>query len=132
MLGQFLQYDKVSQLHVYMGPLPLGPPAPCFPPFWIITEHRAELPAWYSSLLLPIHMAVSIGQSYSLNSAHPSFPSYVHKPILCVCFSKPALQLGTSVPFFSRFYMCAHTHTHTHIILYIYVNVSHSVMSDSL
>ena len=34
-------------------------------------------------------------------SVHPLAPSlHVHKSILCVCISIPALQIGSSVPFF--------------------------------
>ena len=40
---------------------------------------------------------------YSLNSSPPPFPVCVHKSILHVCASLPALQIGSSVPYTSLF-----------------------------
>ena len=50
MLCQLLLYNEVNQLYVYIYPLPLEAPShTLIPPFWVITEHRAELPVLYSS-----------------------------------------------------------------------------------
>ena len=43
-----------------------------------------------------------ICQCYSLNSSHPPLPPpRVHKTVLYICVSFPALQIDSSVPFFS-------------------------------
>ena len=45
-------------------------------------------------------------------SLYPPPLSYcVHKSILCVCISIPALEIGSLVPF-SRFCVCVYTHMH--------------------
>ena len=53
-LCQFLLYNEVNQLYVYIYPLPLEPPSPPIPPRQVITEHRAELPVLYSRFPLAI------------------------------------------------------------------------------
>ena len=51
-------------------------------------------------------MVVYICQCYSLNSSHPLLPPLRPESVLYVCISIPALQIGSSVPFFYIPYMC--------------------------
>ena len=81
MLCQFLPYNELNQLHVYICPFPLGSPFHTPPPHPIplvkaITEHWAglpELPVLCSRFpLANLHGVVHICQSYL--PIHPSFP----------------------------------------------------------
>ena len=49
---------------------------------------------------------MSVFQCYSLSSSHPLLPHCVHKFVLYICVSVPALQIGSSVPFFYILYIC--------------------------
>ena len=82
-----------------------------FPPLQVITEHRAEFPALYTSFPLTIcvthgrvYMSVYISCVYVSGtlSGRPTlpFPHNVHKFFLYGWVSLPALQTGSSVPFF--------------------------------
>ena len=67
------------------------PPPPPTPLLWVIAEHRAELPALYSSFSHLTHgraqMSVPLSQS-----AHLPRPLLAHKSALYVCHSIPALK----------------------------------------
>lgn len=82
MLRQFL-YNEVNQLYVYIYP-PGTPAHPLIPPFWVITEHRAELSVLYSSFPVALcftHGRVSISMLLSICSIL-SLPHCVHKSVL--------------------------------------------------
>ena len=110
MLCQFLLYNEVNQLYVYLYPLPLGPPSPPtpFPPIQVITEHRAELPVLYGRFPLAIYFTHgSVFMSNLISQFIPPSPQpHVHMCILYVCVSIPALQIGSSVPFFQIPHIC--------------------------
>jgi len=75
------------------------PPTPILP-FWVITEHRAELPCHTAApRSLPDTWQCSTSALLSVPPAPSPLPR-VHKSVLSVCVSIPALQAGSSVPFF--------------------------------
>ena len=70
-------------------------------PHQVITEYQAELPVLHRSFPQPIWcMEVYAYQCHSSNLSHPSLPPCVHKSILYVCISIPALQIDSLVLFF--------------------------------
>ena len=113
MLCQFLLYNKVNQLYVYMycyipSLLSLPPTLP-IPLLQVITKHQADLPVLCSSFPLAIHFtsgSIYIYQCYSLTSFQLPLPHRVLKSILYICIFIPSLPLGSSVPFFFRFHIC--------------------------
>ena len=47
----------MNEVYVYIYSLPPEPPSHiCIPPLWVVTEHQAELPAWYSKFPLAIYL----------------------------------------------------------------------------
>ena len=113
--GQFLLHNTVNQPYAYICPhipallsLPLTLP---IPPLQVITKHRTDLPVL--CCCFPLANYFTFGSVYMLMllSLCPSFPlpSHVLKSILYVYIFIPALQLGSSVPFFFFFqipYIC--------------------------
>ena len=96
----FLLYNQVNQLHVYIHPLPLELPSyPLSPP---ITEHRAELPVVHSAFPLAVCFTHTSECESTLLSRFipPPSSARIHMPILHICISVPAPQIGASVPFF--------------------------------
>ena len=117
MLCQFLLYNKVNQLYVYIHPhipalLRLLPILP-IPPLQVVTEHRADradLPsdAAASHQLSILHLVVYICQCYCLTSSKFTLPPpRVLKSILYVCiFIPPAPRFfRTTFLFFFRFHI---------------------------
>ena len=51
----------MNQLHVYVCPLPPGPPSHPIPPSQVITDHRAELPVLYSRFPPAIYLTHGSG-----------------------------------------------------------------------
>ena len=47
-----------------------------------------------------LHMVMDMFQCLSLNLSHPLLPQCVHKSVLYVCITVPALYIGSSVTFF--------------------------------
>ena len=79
-LCQFLLYNKVNQLHVYIYPhiLPLLslPPTLPIPPLKVVTKHRADLPVLCSSFPLAIHFTSgNVYMSMLLSHFVPASPS---------------------------------------------------------
>ena len=103
LLCSFLLYNDMSQLYVYIFPLPLERPThTTIPPMQVTTEHQAELPVLYSGFprVVSLHLVVYICRCYSPNSSHLRLPtSGVHMSILYACTCTPDLQIGSSVPF---------------------------------
>ena len=112
MLCQFLLYNKVNQLYVHICPLPLGPP-PHPPSHPSRSSQSTELSSLRhtagSHQLSVLHMAVHIRQFQSPSSSHPPSPCPVCPHVPYICVSIPALQIGSSVPFFqsNEFYTTA-------------------------
>ena len=115
MLCQFLLYNKVNQLYVYIYPhipslLRLPPTLP-IPPLQVVTKHQADLLVLCGCFPLSnLHLVVYICQCYSLTSSQLTLlPPHVLKSILYVCIFIPVLPLGSSEPFFIFFqipYIC--------------------------
>ena len=116
MLCQFLMYNEVNQLYVYIYPLPLGPPSyPC----------RSSQSTRLSSLcytaashqLFVVHMVLCVCQCYSPNSSHPLFlSSCVHMSIsyighLYTCPANMFIYTILQIP-----HICINIHTYIPII----------------
>ena len=80
MLCQFLLYNKVNQLYVYIYPhipslLHLPPTLP-IPSLQVVTKHRADLPVLCSCFPLAIYFTFgSVYMSMPLSHFAPSYPS---------------------------------------------------------
>ena len=106
MVCQFLLYNKVNQLYIYIYPhitslLRLPPTLPN-PLLQVVTKHRADLPVLCGCFPLAIlHLVVYICQCHSLTSPQLTLPSSrVLKSILYICVFIPVLPSGSSEPFF--------------------------------
>ena len=118
MVCQFLLYNKVNQLYIYIHPhisslLRLPPTLP-IPPLQVVTKHRADLPVLCGCFPLAIYFTFgSVYMSMPLSHFVPAtFPlPHVLKSILYVCVFIPVLPLGSSEPFFffDSIFMCQHT-----------------------
>ena len=110
-LCQFLLYNKVSQLYVYMYPhIPslsrVPPTLPIHPSRW--SQSTKLISLCYAAALhqLPIlHLVVYICQCHSLTLSQLSLPPpWVFKSIHYVCIFFPILPLGSSEPFLVQKY----------------------------
>ena len=110
MVCQYLLYNKVNQLYIYIYPhfsslLHLPPTLP-IPPLQVDTKHQADLPVLCSCFPLAIilHLVVYICQCYSLTSSELTLsPPHVLKSMLYICIFIPVLPLGSSEPFYFLF-----------------------------
>ena len=118
MVCQFLLYNKVNQLYVYIYPhIPSLcvslPPSLSHPFRWSqSTELISLCYAAASHQLFILHLVVYIYPCHSLTSSQLTLPTpHVLKSILYVCVFIPVLLLGSSEPFFflDSIYMCQHT-----------------------
>ena len=80
MLSQFLLYNKVNQLYVYIYPhipsLLHLPPTLHIPPLQVVTKHRADLPMLCSCFPLAIYFTFgSVYISMQLSHFVPAYPS---------------------------------------------------------
>ena len=103
------QSESAICIHISPYPLPLEPSShTSIPPLKVITEHQAEHPVLYSSFPLAIYLTHrSAYVSVLLSQFIPPPPSpHVHKSVLYVCISFPALQIGHHYHF-ARFQTCA-------------------------
>ena len=105
MLCQFLLYNKVNQLYVYIYPhipsLLLLPPTPPIPLLQVVTNHPADLPVLCSCFPLAIYFIFgSVYMSMLLSHFVPAtlLPSRVLQFFLYVCVFIPVLPLGSSEP----------------------------------
>ena len=129
MLCQFLLYNKVNQLYVYIYPhipsvLRLIPTLP-IPPLQVVTKHRADLPVRCSCFPLATYFTFgSVCMSMLLSHFVPAYPSpspgpQVHS--LCLhLYSKlgDGTQFFISLLFFKLYiyvYMCVWVYTYIHI-----------------
>ena len=100
---QFLLHNKANEPHAYTYPLPLEPPShPPYPTPLGITKHQANLPVPCCCFPPANYFMFSSVYMLMLLSLRPSFPlpPNVLKSIFYVYLFIPALQLGSSVPFF--------------------------------
>ena len=117
MLCQFLLYNKVNQLYVYIYPhipsllrLPLTLP---IPPLQMVTKHQADLPVLCSCFPLAIYFTFgSVYMSMLLSHFVPAYPSpspcpQVHSLRLCLYFC-PATRFIRTM-FLDSMYMRQHT-----------------------
>ena len=133
MLCQFLLYNKVNQLYVYIyhhipSLLRLPPTLPISPLQSQSTELISLCIAAASHQLSILYLVVYICQSYSLNSSHLTHPLlHVRKSVLYVCIFIPVLPLGSSETFFfsDYIYMCQHT-------VFVFLFLTYFIMYDRL
>ena len=112
MLCQFLLYNRVNCLYVYIYPLPLQSPIPpSYPVPSIYVSQSTELSSLHYTkgfhLLSVLHMAVHIHQSQSHNSSHSPFCVYMSVSYFYV--SILALKIGLAKPFFQIPHTCVNT-----------------------
>ena len=115
MLCQFLLYNKVNQLYVYIYPhipsLLCLPPTLPIPPLQVVTKHRADLPVLCSCFPLAIYFTLGcVYMSVILFHFVPAYPSpspcpQVHSLCLCL-YSCPAPRFIRT--FLDSIYMCSH------------------------
>ena len=120
MLCQFLLYNKVSQLYVYIYPhipsLLCLPPTLPIPPLQVVTKHRADLPVLCGCF--PLAMCFTFGSVYMSMPLSHFIPDYtspspcpqVHS--LCLrLYSCPAPRFFRTIFFYflDSIYMCQHT-----------------------
>ena len=119
MVCQFLLYNKVNQLYIYIYPhisslLRLPPTLP-IPPLQVVTKHRADLPVLCGCFPLAIYFTFGSAYISMPLSLHPSFSFPL--PVSSSPFSTSAslflscLQVcHNHLFFFFRFhiYMCQH------------------------
>ena len=105
MVCQFLLYNKVNQLYIYIYPhvsslLCLPPTLPIPPPRWSQSTQLISLCyAAASHQLSILHLVVYICQCHPLTSSQLTLPPpRVLKSILYVCVFIPVLPLGSSEP----------------------------------
>ena len=80
MVCQFLLYNKMNQLYIYIYPhissLLCLPPTLPIPPLQVVTEHQADLPALCSCFPLAIYFTFgSVYMSMPLSHFVPAYPS---------------------------------------------------------
>ena len=118
-LCQFLLYNKVNQLYIYIYPdisslLVSLPPSLSHPSMWSQSTELISL-CYAAASHQPsiLHLVVHICPCHSLTSSQLTLPSpHVLKSILYICIFIPVLSLGSSEPFFlflDSIYMCQHT-----------------------
>ena len=96
----FLLYSNMSQLYVYVYPLPLDPPShPVIAiPLQVITECQAEIPVLCSSLPLASSFTLLCIYVRAALPIRPTLPfpphPHVHQSTFYICISAPALQIG--------------------------------------
>ena len=124
MVCQFLLYNKLNQLYIYIYPhisslLHLPPTLP-IPPLQVVTKHQADLPVLCGCFPLSIlHFVVYISPCYSVTSSQLTLPPpCVLKSILYVCVFIPVLPLGSSETFWFFFQ-----------IPYMYVSIRYLIFS---
>ena len=138
MVCQFLLYNKVNQLYVYIYPhipslLHLSPPTFPISPLQVVTKHRADLPVLCGCFALAIYFTFgSIYMSMPLSHFVPAYPSpspcpQVHSLSLRI-YSCPAPRFfRTAFLFFflHSIHMCQHT-------VFVFLFLTYFTLYDSL
>ena len=96
------QRDSAISILVFPPSWPFLPPPTPSPLFWAVSEHQVEFHVLYSNFPLPSILqwwCICFSATFSICPTL-SFPNCVQKPVAPVCVSIPALQIGSSVPFF--------------------------------
>ena len=133
MLCQFLLYNKVNQLYVYIYPhissLLLLPPSLPLPPLQVVTKHWADLPVLCSCFQLAIYFIFgSVYMSMPLSHFVPAYPSLslclqVHSLRLRL-YSCPAHRFFRTI-FLDSINMCQHT-------VFVFPFLTYFTLYDSL
>ena len=116
MVCQFLLYNKVNQLYIYIyiSSLLRLPPALPIPPLQVVTKHGADLPVLCGCFSLAI--CFTLGSVYTSMPLSPSVSAYpspspctqVHSLRLRL-YSCPAARFFRTIFFFlDSIYMCQH------------------------
>ena len=133
MVCQFLLYNKVNQLYIYIYPyissLQLLPPTRLIPPLQLVTKHRAYLPVLCRCFPVAICFTfVSIYKSMPLSHFVPAYPS----PSLCPQVRSLCLRLYScpaprffSTTFLDSIYICQHK-------VFIFLFLTYFTLYDSL
>ena len=119
MVCQFLLYNKVNQLYIYIYPhissLLCLPPTIPVPPLQVGTKHQADLPVLCGCFPLAIHVTFgSVYMSMPLSHFVPAHPSpspcpQVHSLVSLHLYSCPAPRFFMTIFFLDSIYMCQHT-----------------------
>ena len=104
MVCQFLLYNKVNQLQIYIYPhissLLHLPPTLLIPPLWVDKKNTELISLCYAAAshqLTVLHLVVYICPSHSLTSSQLTLPPlHILKSILYTCVFIPVLPLGSS------------------------------------
>ena len=138
MVCQFLLYNKVNQLYIYLYPhisslLHQTPTLP-IPPLQVVTKHQADLPVLCSCFPLAIYFTFgSIYKSMPISHFVPAYPSsspcpQVHSLRLHL-YSCPAARFFIANFFFflvlDSIYMCQHT-------VFVFLFLTYFTLYDSL
>ena len=115
MVCQFLLYNRVNQLYIYIYPhipslLRLPPTLP-IPPLQVVTKHRADLPVLCGCF--PLAICFTFGSVYKFMPLSHFIPAYlspspcpqVHSLHLCL-YSCPAPRFVRTFFFFQIPYIC--------------------------
>ena len=119
MVCQFLLYNKVNQLYIYIyrhiSSFLCLPPIIPTPPLQVVTKHRADLPVLCGCFPLAIclHLVVYTCPCHSLTFSQLTLPPpCVLKSILYIWslfLSSPQILQKLFFFFFNSMYMCQHT-----------------------
>ena len=133
---QFLLYNKVNQLYVYIYPhipsLLHLPPALPFPPLQVVTQHQADLPVLCSCFPLAIYFTFGcVYVSMLLSHFIPDYPfpspcPQVHSLRLCL-YSCPAPRFIRTIFFFFLDSICMRQHT-----VFVFLFLTYSTLYDRL
>ena len=135
MLCQFLLYNKVNQLYVYIylhiPSLLRLPPTQPIPPLQEVTKHRDDLPVLCSCFPLAIYFTFgSVYISMVLSHFVPAYPSpspcpQVHFPRLCL-YSCLAPRFIRTIFFLFRF------HTYVLHMVFVFLFLTYFTLYDRL
>ena len=135
MVCQFLLYNKVNQLYVYIYPhipsLLRLPPSLLIPPLQVVTKHRADLPVLCGCFPLAIYFTFgSLYMSMTLSHFVPTYPSpspypQVHSLVGLHLYSRLAPRFFTTIFFLDSIYMFWHT-------VFVFLVLTNFTLNDSL
>ena len=134
MVCQFLLYNQVNQLYVYIYPyissLLCLPPILSIPPLQVITKHRADLPVPWGCFPLAIYFTFGrVYMSMPLSHFVPAYPSPspcppVHSLRLHL-YSCPAPRFFRTIFFLDSIYKCQH-------MIFVFLFLTHFTLYNRL